>query len=541
MRQRIKRDHQPFVSVLSGQGRFIGNEMILYEDNDWLVVNKPTGLSTHSARAGNMGMAEWLGLHLDRQLYICSRLDKGTSGILLFAKNREASGRAQLVHEQQQSEKTYHFMSNRLCKGREKRGNSWLVEKNLDGKECSTQFRLVESGNGYYCYEAIIARGRTHQIRRHAALSGIPLVGDETYGGEPFSRLCLTCSKLKWQGIEEEIEVALPDSFSFLLQGGSSLVVEGAVSWERRLGWPGLVSNSYRLIQRGELELPVSIDLYDSYLSITGFSEDLSSKQLQDKLQPVLDYLATKVNWSGALLRQHVQNPHRKKLIHDVRSWGESIPDKVLAREHDSIFGVTINASQHLGLFLDQRDSRKRVERAAMSRRVANLFAFTCSFSVAALTGGAEVVFSVDLAASALKRGKENFAINGLDKSGRGKFIREDVGKWLSRQERKYEAAPGDFAYWDLIICDPPVFASSGKGRGFHVEKQWPELARQVRLILSDNGIALFANNHRSGNSSYYLGELEKHFNTVTPLSPPLDFPVLVNQPEHVRIYWCEV
>ena len=136
---------------------------------------------------------------------------------------------------------------------------------------------------------------------------------------------------------------------------------------------------------------------------------------------------------------------------------------------------------------------------------------------------------------------EENFAINGLDQSGRGKFIREDVCKWLSRQERKHAAAPHGFAYWDLIICDPPVFASSGKGRGFHVEKQWTELARQIRLLLSDKGIALFANNHRSGKASYYLQELEKHFSSVVSLTPPLDFPVLENQPEHVRIYWCEV
>lgn len=515
--------------------------MIVYEDNDWLAVNKPTGLSTHAARVGDLGMAEWLGLHQDRQLHICSRLDKGTSGILLFAKNREASGRAQQIHEQQQSEKTYHFISSQRYKGKKGHDTFWLVEEPLDGKACSTQFRLVESGEGFYCYEAIIARGRTHQIRQHAAMSGVPLVGDEKYGGQPFSRLCLHCSNLSWQGIKGEISAPLPDSFSLLLKGTSRLVLDAAVSWERRLGWLGLVSNSYRLIHRGELALPVSIDLHDSYLSITGFSEDLNSKQLKKKLQPVLEYLGTKVNWCGALLRQHVQNPHRKKLIHDVISWGEQIPEQVLAREHNLVFEVNLNDSQHVGLFLDQRDSRKRVEKAAGSKRVANLFSFTCSFSAAALAGGAEVVFSVDLAGSALKRGKDNFAMNGLDQSGRGKFIQEDVCKWLGRQERKYTAHPDTFIYWDLIICDPPVFASSGKGRGFHVEKQWPELARQIRLILSDNGKALFANNHRNGNPAYYLRELQKHFSTVTPLTPPFDFPVIVNQPDHVRIYWCEV
>lgn len=515
--------------------------MILYEDNDWLVVNKPTGLSTHGARAGDLGMAEWLGLHLDRQLHICSRLDKGTSGILLFAKNKGASGSAQRIHEQQQAEKTYHFLSDKSYNDLKKGDTFWQVDEPLEGKECSTRFRFIQSGNGYYCYEAIIRRGRTHQIRQHAALSGVPLIGDDIYGGQPFGRLCLHCSRVSWPGIEEDIAAPLPDSFSLLLQGKSRLIVDGAVCWDRRLGWPGVIGNSYRLVHRGELELPVSIDLYDSYLSITGFSEDLHSRQLQQKLQPVLDYLGSKVKWRGALLRQHVQNPHRKKLIHDVIRWGEQIPEQVVAREHNRLFEVTLNDSQHVGLFLDQRDSRKRVENEAGAKRVANLFSFTCSFSVAALTGGAEVVFSVDLAGSALQRGKNNFAMNGLDQSGRGKFIKEDVCKWLSRQERKYTAHPEDFAFWDLIICDPPVYASSGKGRGFHVEKQWPELVRQVRLILADGGKALFANNHRGGKAAYYQEELQKHFHKVTQLTPPLDFPVIVNQPEHVRIYWCEV
>lgn len=529
------------IRVAFDHALLVGNEMILYEDNDWLAVNKPTGLSTHGSRAGDLGMAGWLALHQERQLHICSRLDKGTSGILLFAKNRGASGAAQRIHEQQQAEKTYHFISTEHFKGSTNHDGFWGVDEPLDGKECSTQFRLVQSGNGYNCYTAIIKRGRTHQIRQHAALSGVPLVGDEIYGGEPFGRLCLHCSRLTWPGIKEDIAAPVPDSFSLLLQGRSRLIVEGAVCWERRMGWPGLVSNSYRLTHRGELELPVSIDLYDSYLSITGYSEELTSRQLHQKLQPVLDYLGSKVRWRGALLRQHVPNPHRKKLIHDVIQWGEKIPEKIVAREHNRLFEVNINDSQHVGLFLDQRDSRKRVENEAGAKRVANLFSFTCSFSVAALTGGAEVVFSVDLAGSALQRGKNNFAMNGLDKSGRGKFIKEDVCKWLSRQERKYTTHPEEFAFWDLIICDPPVFASAGRGRGFHVEKQWPELVRQVRLILADNGKALFANNHRGGKASYYEDELKKHFGTVTQLTPPLDFPAVVNQPEHVRIYWCGV
>jgi len=513
------------------------NRPILYEDDDWLIVNKPIGLATHGAGTGDTGLVEWLALHQGRKLHVCSRLDKGTSGVLLFAKHAGASGRAQVIHEQQEARKRYRFISNRRQKDKER----WRIEEPLDGRKCSTLFRLVAEGYGYFCYEATIHRGRTHQIRRHAAAAGVPILGDNRYGGQKFLRLCLHCCEVDWPEIKTVVAVEQPDSFSLLLSGKSGLILDGAVAWERRMGWPGLASNSFRLIHRGEVSLPVSIDLYSSYLSITAFSRKKDSLHLKKELQPLLDYLATKVAWQGGMLRYHVRNPHQKKLIHDRLAWGDLPANTIMAWEHDLTFGINLNDSQHPGLFLDQRDSRRRIYQIAQGRRVANLFAFTCSFSTAAVAGGCEVVFSVDLAGSSLARGKDNFTLNDLEKSGRGKFIREDVMKWLARQERKRAAGPGSFSHWDLIICDPPVFASAGKGQGFHVEKQWPELTRQVRLLLSGHGIALFANNHRSGSGSFYREELQKHFQSVTSLTPPLDFPIMPGKPDHVRIYWCEV
>ncbi len=513
----------------------------IYQDENWLAVNKPTGINTHAAWQGDTGIVEWLQLHLNQKVGIISRLDQGTSGILLFAKTASAKRAAQQIHDRQKAVKTYRFISNKRYRQNSKPRKTWQRNDALDGKKCQTSFRYLESGNGYHCYQAEIYGGRTHQIRRHAALSGVPVLGDSEYGGKNFARLCLHCLRISWPAIDEALVIDQPDSFSLLLNKADALELETSIAWERRLGWPQQISNSYRLMHRGESSLPVTIDHYDNFLLITGFDELSGNNCEQQRFAPVLDYLKQKVPYRGVVLRYHLRNPHQNTLIHHTTCWGEDPGEQRLAEEHGLVYGIHLVDAKHTGLFLDQRDSRRRIFNAAKGKRVANLFSFTCSFSVAALAGGAEVVFSVDLAGSTLNRGKENFTYNDLSRSGRGKFIQEDVMKWLKRQANKLATQPETFQYWDLIICDPPVFASSSKGNTFHVEKQWSELTRKIRNILADDGQALFANNHQGGKASHYERILQQYFSKVTRLSPPLDFPSLAGKPDHVRIYWCQV
>jgi len=295
------------------------------------------------------------------------------------------------------------------------------------------------------------------------------------------------------------------------------------------------VTNAYRLVHRGEVG-EFSIDRYGDWLLVTGYDEALPSKQLLQKIGADLRTIPCK----GGIVRTHLRDPHRNKLFSDLESFGEVPPETFTVTEHGLKFEILLNDSQHPGLFLDQRESRRRIAEIAESKRVANLFAFTCSFSVAAAAAGAEVVFSVDLAAGCLERGKHNFELNGLAESGRGKFVKEDVRKWLARQVRKKEADPSEFVPWNIVICDPPVFASAKKRTAFSVEKEWPELAKNVRAILANDGVALFANNHQSGDELYYRSVLEQHFSRISWLAPPIDFPDLPGHPPHVHIYWCE-
>jgi 23S rRNA pseudouridine955/2504/2580 synthase len=85
--------------------------VILYQDADWLAVDKPCGLATHGGHPGELGAVEWLALHHDLETFVVSRLDVATSGVLWLARHREASGRAQRVHEEGLALKTYAFLS----------------------------------------------------------------------------------------------------------------------------------------------------------------------------------------------------------------------------------------------------------------------------------------------------------------------------------------------------------------------------------------------------------------------------------------------
>ncbi len=502
----------------------------LYQDEKWLVVNKPASLSTHKSYDGDLGLVEWLLLHHKLHAYVCSRLDKETSGVLVFAMSAAASAEAQIIHEENRSLKTYFFIA------KQSQQSSWICHEPLDEKTCKTVFTKVKSGEAYCLYKAEIHRGRTHQIRRHAHFSGIPILGDDTYGGDRFNRLCLHCETVEWADMGTW-HVSIPEWFLLVLNRITAVVQALALA-ENRYPFLRSITDSCRLIHRGEMD--VSIDKYGKYLCITGYDELLSAQEILQQLGDIPQKLAEVCGCVGGVVKTNRRDPHKRKLFADIAYWGEGIPEYFRVVEHDVQFEVGLNASQHVGLFLDQRDSRQRVATLAQDARVANLFAFTCSFSLYAIASGARDVFSVDLAAGCLKRGRRNLQVNGLAETGISRFIKEDVRKWLGRQVRKKMNKPHEFESFDMVVCDPPVFASAGKGKRFHVDKEWRGLAHDVATILTDTGVALFANNHRAGKEKHYYEILNKQFSKVTRLKPPLDFPVLKGQPTHVRIYWCE-
>lgn len=152
-------------------------------------------------------------------------------------------------------------------------------------------------------------------------------------------------------------------------------------------------------------------------------------------------------------------------------------------------YGIDFESGYSVGLFVDQRENRSFVRRMK-PKTLLNCFAYTCAFSVAAATVGAETV-SVDLSKKSLARGRENFALNALSAISH-RFIAEDVMEFLPRLARKGEK-------FDMIILDPPTFSRTHRGKAFQVERDYETLLlsafevaeRNARILLSTNCTAL--------------------------------------------------
>jgi 23S rRNA (cytosine1962-C5)-methyltransferase len=158
---------------------------------------------------------------------------------------------------------------------------------------------------------------------------------------------------------------------------------------------------------------------------------------------------------------------------------------KAIVTERHLKFGIDFGAGYSVGLFLDQRENRRRVRHMA-PRRLLNCFAYTCSFSVCAAYVGATTL-NVDVSKKSLARGRENFALNNLPTDDH-RFIADDVMAVLPRLVRKGQK-------FDAIILDPPTFSRSSKGKAFQVGNDFEKLLidaldlaeRDSHILLSTN------------------------------------------------------
>jgi RluA family pseudouridine synthase len=186
-------------------------EIILFEDNDYVVVNKPAFISTLEDRHEKVNL---LGLAREYtpDAQVCHRLDKETSGVLAIAKNPEAYRHLSIQFEKRQVEKVYHAVvdgihnfSNLLVDAPILKQNDGMVKiSRSEGKTAQTYFTSLKSYRLHTLMECRPVTGRMHQIRIHLASQGASITGDEVYGGKPFLLSVLKRGYNLKKGTEEE-------------------------------------------------------------------------------------------------------------------------------------------------------------------------------------------------------------------------------------------------------------------------------------------------------------------------------------------------
>ncbi|ABV86990.1 class I SAM-dependent methyltransferase [Shewanella pealeana] len=192
-------------------------------------------------------------------------------------------------------------------------------------------------------------------------------------------------------------------------------------------------------------------------------------------------------------------------LVFQYRRGGEThteilkgeVPVKHIVTENGACFQVHLLRGQNHGLFLDMANGRQWVREHSAQKKVLNLFAYTCGFSVAALQGKADEVVNIDMSKGALSIGKQNHILNDFKAGAR--FLGHDIFKSWGKLTK--------LGPYDLIIADPP---SNQKG-SFVATKDYARLLKRLPELLSDDGDMLLCLNAPELSIEFLMDQVKEY------------------------------
>jgi 23S rRNA (cytosine1962-C5)-methyltransferase len=525
---------------------------VLFEDEHLLAVNKPAGLNTHapSPYAGE-GIYDWLRHREPRwaSLAIVHRLDKDTSGVLVFAKSALANRSLTQQFTEHSIRKKYLLLTDRKVQSSEftarsklvRLGDQYASRPGSAGVDAETRFRVLPSERaGRVLVEAVPVTGRTHQIRVHAAEHGFPILGDTRYGGSAFKRVCLHSAELivRHPALNDEVVLAAAPDF----EAPIGAVLREALFTPERV-------NCYRLVH-GSSDQATGwyVDRLGDYLLSTS----------EDDYVPTKDRLDSLAWW---IKRYHLHGAYHKTLLRNPGAkggtWcprpvlGEPAADEFVVVENGIRFNLSFAGGYSAGLFLDQRDNRRRLLTNHVAAgfalfgadggrpEVLNVFAYTCGFSVCAARAGGRTT-SLDLSRNYLEWGKRNFRLNEINPDDHD-FIYGDAFDRLRRLEKKRRT-------FDLIILDPPTFSRSKQYGVFQAENDYGRLLTAALPLLKNDGVILASTNSASLKPEDFVEALhrsvrqakrtiqQEHF-----FPQPPDFPITRQEPGYLKTVWLRI
>lgn len=218
----------------------------------------------------------------------------------------------------------------------------------------------------------------------------------------------------------------------------------------------------------------------------------------------------------GIYLRHLVTRPGANSA--PIKFLGQNVQVPLPVRECGLTFHLDLTRGYSYGLFTDQRSNRMFLRRLR-PKRLLNLFAYTCAFSVAAAVEGAHCT-SVDISAKALDWGRTHFTLNEISPADH-LWYRQDALKMLPRLARQGRT-------FDAIILDPPTFSRNREGRVFRLENDLPQLIYDAWRCLEPGGFMLISTNKHGWDRSHLQAAFHaripgpmQHFVLPSPPPPP--------------------
>ena len=527
--------------------------LILFEDEHLLAVNKPHGWNTHApAPFAGEGVYDWLRHREPRwaRLAIVHRLDKETSGVLLFGKTAVANRSLTQKFATRAVTKKYMLLTDRPMKRAQFTATSTLVRAgqkyisrpgHTGGERAETHFTVNATDVGHTVVEAKPVTGRTHQIRVHAAEYGFPILGDTLYGGTPAGRVFLHAAELVLEHpvTGESITFNAPPDWS-VGQTPASDALRAAII-ERRL------TNAFRIIHGASDGWPAfHVEKFGDFLLAQ------SAQALTEQQRERVGALAAAHHSRGVyhkLLKANVRGSTLREASPELIV-GEAAPERFTVRENGLTFELSFAEGYSVGLFLDQRDNRRRLLMSHVAAdfalfggpvrpEVLNVFAYTCGFSVAAAKAGARTT-SLDLSKKYLEWGKRNFALNDLDPAQHN-FIYGDAFDWMRRLAKKART-------FDCVILDPPTFSQSKASGTWQAERDYGKLVSAALPLVKLGGLVFAATNAAKLAPEKFLamiadavkGQKRKIVQQHYVPQPP-DFPISREEPAHLKTVWLRI
>ncbi len=520
---------------------------LIFEDEHLLVINKPAGVNTHSPSPfANEGIYEWLKNREGRwsNLAIIHRLDKETSGLIVFSKTtvanrsltsqfteRQVHKKYRLVSRQKPSQKTLVTRSTLI-----RAGDKYVSRPLTTGADkAETHFRFLEQTPLGALVEAEPVTGRTHQIRVHASEHGFPILGDTLYGGARFDRVCLHAAELSFKHPETNEPLKFTAAADFLTDSRFAI---------RSLTIDPSETDSFRIVNGASDRFPGwYVEKLGDFLlsqSATALSESQMSY-----LRERMEQLSARGVYHKTINR-HVRSSTVTEASPELL-FGEPVSDGFTITENGVRFAIRFNEGYSVGLFLDQRENRRRFVTRYVAPRfelpaaasVLNTFSYTCGFSVCAAIGGGKTT-SLDLSKKYLEWGRRNFEINGLNPEEHD-FIYGDVFDWMGRLAKKGRR-------FDVIVLDPPTFSQSKETGVFRADKDYGKLIGLAIPLLNANGVVLASTNCATLAPERFLETvtaavaqggrrvLQQHY-----VPQPIDFPVSSDEPAYLKTVWLRI